>query len=266
MSTTTPDARERIQKFLERWESRRKEGSDSAIVMGDGTLRASDLRAILTASEPINAPKEKESIEVYNARQRALSMEAKNKVALGQLTHEGAVEWMEQQLHPERYAHASETQACSECGDTKEPRPCGAANCPFDKSASTFDVVAEFHRLVVREWEKAYQRPMVVALPNDPEKTALVELEKLIRAQSSAKRAINQCDGCRRTDLRLRENGIHYDKLGHAVMGCSKDRYESNRARVVEECAEVALRELQSGMSIPTTVEAIRALADRTGP
>jgi hypothetical protein len=23
--------------------------------------------------------------------------------------------------------------ACSECGDTKEPRPCGAKNCPFDK-------------------------------------------------------------------------------------------------------------------------------------
>jgi hypothetical protein len=28
---------------------------------------------------------------------------------------------------------ASEMSACSECGDTKEPRPCGAKNCPFDK-------------------------------------------------------------------------------------------------------------------------------------
>lgn len=36
-------------------------------------------------------------------------------------------------------------------------------------------------------------------------------------------RPVNQCDGCRRgLGRRL---GVHYDAHGHAVMGCTADRY-----------------------------------------
>ena len=48
---------------------------------------------------------EKESIEVYNARMRSRSMEAKNKVALGQMTREQAAEWLGEQPS-DKNAHA----------------------------------------------------------------------------------------------------------------------------------------------------------------
>jgi hypothetical protein len=46
----------------------------------------------------------------------------------------------------------SEKQAaCSECGDTKAPRPCGAANCPYDKLYEDFEELAKQYKLKTHE-------------------------------------------------------------------------------------------------------------------
>jgi hypothetical protein len=42
---------------------------------------------------------------------------------------------LQAEIAAELSARSETLPPCSECDDTKEPRPCGAANCPFARSA-----------------------------------------------------------------------------------------------------------------------------------
>ena len=48
----------------------------------------------------------------------------------------------------------------------------------------SFDAAKEYHKLLVREWEIAYERPCSVDLPNAAESAALYGLERLILARA----------------------------------------------------------------------------------
>lgn len=54
-------------------------------------------------------------------------------------------------------------------------------------SNDKFDPVEFFHSVVCREWEKAYERPIAVALPDEPEKVALRALAAEAAKQQARK-------------------------------------------------------------------------------
>ena len=60
-------------------------------------------------------------------------------------------------------------------------------------TAKEFDPVELFHTIVCREWEKAYERPISVALPDEPEKVAL----RALAAEAAKQQARRDADICK---------------------------------------------------------------------
>ena len=65
--------------------------------------------------------------------------------------------------------------------DTPLSVPAPIASSSIERTPQ-IDVIETYHRLMVAEWEKAYQRPCAVPLPNDVEKAALIGLARAIEA------------------------------------------------------------------------------------
>jgi hypothetical protein len=72
--------------------------------------------------------------------------------------------------------------ACSECGDTKEPRPCGASNCPYTLSSTQRS--KELDYVVCRALDNLEQAHKAVTAGTgyDPDEWVAQSLEYLVQS------------------------------------------------------------------------------------
>ena len=103
-------------------------------------------------------------------------------------------------------------------------------------TAKEFDPVAFFHVVVCREWEKAYERPISVALPDEPEKVAL----RALAAEAAKQQARRDAEICRG------------ETVDADLSGESED-FAYNEA--TEDCAQAIEKEAGLSQDVPTVRE-----------
>jgi hypothetical protein len=79
-------------------------------------------------------------------------------------------------------SHVAPMPACSECGDTKEPRPCGASNCPYTLSSTQRS--KELDYVVCRALDNLEQAHKAVTAGTgyDPDEWVAQSLEYLVQS------------------------------------------------------------------------------------